>query len=48
MATGYLLAANILVWLGIGGYCLTLARRQRTIDQRVRQLEMFQENSPHD
>lgn len=40
-AETYLLAANILVWLGIGCYIALLARNQRRLEQRLRQMEML-------
>lgn len=35
----YLLAANVAVWLGVGGYLLLLGARQRRIELRIRQME---------
>ncbi len=37
----YLLAANVAVWLGIGGYLLLLGARQRRIETRIRQMEQL-------
>ncbi len=37
--TGYLLAANVVIWLGICGYLLFLAGRQRQIELRLRRME---------
>jgi CcmD family protein len=36
----FLLAANIVVWLGIGGYVLFLANSQKRLERRLRQMEM--------
>jgi len=35
----YLLLANVLVWLGIGGYLSFLAIRQNRLEQRLNQME---------
>lgn len=35
----YLLAANVAVWLGVGGYLLLLGARQRRIELRIRQMK---------
>ncbi len=35
----YLIIGNIAVWLGVGGYLLYLAKTQRMLDVKVRQLE---------
>jgi CcmD family protein len=37
--TGYLLAANVVIWLGIGGYLLFLAGRQKQLELRLARLE---------
>lgn len=37
----YLLIANVCIWLGVGGYLLFLARQQRVLERRVRQLEIL-------
>ncbi|WP_461210757.1 CcmD family protein [Desulfocurvus sp. DL9XJH121] len=37
----YLLAANVAVWLGIGGFVALLAARQKALAARVRQMEML-------
>lgn len=37
--TGYLLAANVVIWLGIGGYLVFLAGRQKQLEQRLRRME---------
>jgi CcmD family protein len=36
---GYLMAANIVVWLGVGGYLLFLAGQKRRLLRRIAQLE---------
>ncbi|GAB6035703.1 hypothetical protein JCM15519_02620 [Fundidesulfovibrio butyratiphilus] len=35
----YLLAANVVVWLGICGYVGFLALAQRSLERRLKQLE---------
>lgn len=37
----YLLAANVAVWVGIGGYLAFMAARQRGIENRIRQMELL-------
>ncbi|MGE4296456.1 MAG: CcmD family protein [Desulfovibrionaceae bacterium] len=37
--TGYLLAANVLVWLGVGGFVLFLARSQKSLETRIAHME---------
>lgn len=37
----YLLAANVAVWLGVGGYLAFLGARQRRIETRIRQMEQL-------
>lgn len=37
----WVMAANILVWLGIGGYVAFLARRQSALAARVKQMEIM-------
>jgi len=37
----YLLAANVAVWLGMGGYLAFLAARQRQLSTRIRQMEQL-------
>ena len=40
----YLLAANVAVWLGIGGYLVFLATGQKKLEQGLRRMEtMFDE-----
>lgn len=41
MSTSYLIAANIAVWIGLGGYLLLIARNQKRLDERLRQMEML-------
>ncbi|MFP4071137.1 MAG: CcmD family protein [Desulfovibrionales bacterium] len=36
----FLLWGNILVWAGIGGYVLFLARKQSSISKRLEQMEI--------
>ncbi len=38
-ATGYLLAVNIVTWVGILGYLFILGRQKKRILQRLSQLE---------
>ena len=35
----YLLAANVLVWLGLCGYLAFVASRQKRLERRLKQLE---------
>lgn len=37
----WLLAANIAVWIGLGGYLTCLALTQRRIEQRLRSMELL-------
>lgn len=37
----YLFAANVAVWLGVGGYLLLLGARQRRMETRIRQMEQL-------
>ncbi|WP_338031077.1 CcmD family protein [Desulfovibrio ferrophilus] len=37
----YLLAANIAIWLGVGGYLAFLAAQQRRLNTRIRQMEQL-------
>ena len=37
----YLLAANVAVWLGLGGYLAFLGARQRSLAARIRQMEIL-------
>ena len=37
----YLMAANIAVWLGLGGYLAFLGMRQKALATRIRQMEMM-------
>jgi CcmD family protein len=39
MSMSYLFAANVVVWLGLGGYLAFLAGRSAGLERRVRQLE---------
>ncbi len=39
-ASTYLMAANAAVWIGVAGYVLYLASRQRRLERRLRQLEV--------
>lgn len=41
MNTGYLFAANVAVWLGIGAYLVFLASRQAALAKRIRQTEIL-------
>lgn len=44
MDTSYLFAANVAVWLGIGGYLVFLALRQSAISRRIRQTEILSDD----
>lgn len=35
----YLLAANVVVWLGLCGYLALVAARQKHLERRLKQLE---------
>ncbi|MFP4169005.1 MAG: CcmD family protein [Desulfonatronovibrionaceae bacterium] len=37
----YLLAANVAIWLGVGGYVLFLAARQIRLEKRIKHLEFL-------
>ena len=37
----YLLAANVLVWVGIAGYVAVLGGKSAAIERRLRQLEIL-------
>ncbi|MFW5733559.1 MAG: CcmD family protein [Oceanidesulfovibrio sp.] len=37
--TGFLIAGNAVVWLGVGGYLAFLALNQKRIGERLTQLE---------
>ena len=39
---GYLLAANVVVWLGLCGYMAFVASRQKRLERRLKQLEALQ------
>jgi CcmD family protein len=39
---GYLLAANIVVWLGLCGYMAFVASCQKRLERRLKQLEALQ------
>jgi len=39
---GYLLAANVALWLGIAGYLAFLASRQGRLERRIQQMETIQ------
>jgi len=40
---GYLLAANVVIWVGICGYVLFVAGRQRHLERRLKQLEALRD-----
>lgn len=40
----YLMAANVAVWLGIGGYVAFLGLRQRGLALRLRQMEALRDD----
>ena len=37
----WLFMANAAVWMGVGGYLFLLARNQKQIEQRIRQMELI-------
>ena len=37
----YLLAANVLVWIGIAGYVAVLGGKSAALERRLRQLELL-------
>ena len=43
--TGYLLAANVLVWLGVSGFVLFLARTQKRLQTRIAHMERLADDS---
>jgi CcmD family protein len=43
--SGYLLAANIAVWLGLGGYVLFVSRKQVQVEHRLRTLQAMDEET---
>ena len=47
MDTTYLLAANITVWVVMGGYLLFLALKQKRLSRRIKQLELLR-HDPQD
>ncbi|GFK94271.1 hypothetical protein NNJEOMEG_02113 [Fundidesulfovibrio magnetotacticus] len=40
----YLLAANVIVWLGICGFVAFVATRQARLERRLKQLEALHED----
>ena len=40
-STTWLLMANAAVWLGVGGYLFLLSRSQKQLEQRIRQMELM-------
>ncbi|MFP5238263.1 MAG: CcmD family protein [Acidobacteriota bacterium] len=40
----YLLAANVVVWLGLCGYMAFVASRQKRLERRLKQLETLQDD----
>lgn len=46
--TDFLFAANVVVWLGIGGYLVFLALGQRKLTQRFQQLELMHDGQEKD
>lgn len=45
--TIFLMAGNAVVWIGVCGYLVFLAQKQRRIDQRLAQMELLQDG-PHE
>ena len=43
-ALHWLMAANALLWLGLGAYAARLARAQRHLEQRILRQEETEEN----
>lgn len=39
----WLLAANVAVWVGLGGYLALLGRSQHGLERRLRQLEILKD-----
>ncbi len=37
----WLLMANAAVWLGVGAYVFYIARTQKQLDKRIRQMELL-------
>lgn len=46
--TDFLFAANLVVWLGIGGYLAFLALGQRRLARRCQQLELMRDGQEKD
>jgi len=40
---GYLVAANVAVWLALAAYAASLALRGRSVSKRLQQLEMLRD-----
>jgi CcmD family protein len=40
---GYVLAANLVIWLALGAYGLSLALRGRALAARLKQLEILRD-----
>ncbi|WP_084448595.1 CcmD family protein [Desulfovibrio inopinatus] len=40
----YLLAANIVVWLGVGLYAAVLMQKGRQLEKRIRRMETLQDD----
>ncbi len=39
--TGFLLAANVIIWAGVAGYVAFLALRQSRLETRLKHLELL-------
>ncbi len=42
---GYLMTANVAIWLGIGGYVLFLGLKQQRFETRLTQMERLSDDS---
>lgn len=43
--TGYLMIANVAVWVGIGGYLFFIGGKQRRFEMRLKQMEQLSDGS---
>ncbi|MFP5223349.1 MAG: CcmD family protein [Acidobacteriota bacterium] len=41
---GFLLVANAIVWLGLCGYLVFMATRQKRLERRLKQLETLKDD----
>jgi len=40
---GYLMAANVVIWLGVCGYVAFVATRQKHLERRLKQLDALRD-----